>query len=132
MKIIFVIVCIIAIAYFIIANKTKKIGVIEISLVTAKEMIKDPQIVILDVRSSQEFNRGYIEGARNIPVAELEKRINELEAFKNHKILVYCHAGSRSSAASIKLVKYGFPYIYNLKAGISEWVKSGNPAVKPH
>ncbi len=72
--------------------------------------------VILDVRSYEEFEEGFIEGAVLIPVDELESRYSEIE--KYDKILVYCRSGNRSVTASQILLDNGFKEVYNLLGGI--------------
>ncbi len=58
---------------------------IDITPQEAIEMIKkDKNVVILDVRTKEEFSSGHIKGAINIPVQELEERIKELAKYKNN------------------------------------------------
>ncbi len=98
---------------------------------TAYEMIKkEPSLTILDVRTPQEFKEdGHLEGALLVPVQELEKRIGELEPYKNSEILVYCRSGSRSVKASRILASKGF-HPLNLKGGINMWKREALPVVR--
>ncbi|MDD3818556.1 MAG: rhodanese-like domain-containing protein [Actinomycetota bacterium] len=82
--------------------------------------------IILDVRTAGEFKEGYIEGAVNIPVSELESRLDELSRDKS--IIVYCRSGSRSRSAADILVKNGFTHVYNM-GGIVSWINSDYPVV---
>jgi rhodanese-related sulfurtransferase len=66
---------------------------------------------------------GHIKGAVNIPIDELEKRLDELKRYKNFEIIVYCKSGTRSKRASEILVKNGFKRVYNLSGGIIQWKK---------
>lgn len=93
----------------------------------AKEIIenKENNVTILDVRTADEYNTiGHIKNAILIPVQTLESKLNTLEKFKNHKIIVYCASGSRSVSASRILKKNGFTP-YNMNGGISGWKSSG-------
>ncbi len=91
----------------------------------AKDKIdKDKNVLLLDVRTREEFSEGHIAGAMNIPVDELEKRLNELKKYKNFEIIVYRRSGNRSRRASEILVRHGFKYVYNLSGGIIEWRKT--------
>lgn len=95
-----------------------------ISPFQVKEIIeKQKNVIIIDVRTREEFSSGYIKGAINIPVQELEKRLKELENHKNKSLIVYCRSGNRSRTASEILVKNGFKNVYNLSGGIIEWTK---------
>jgi sulfur-carrier protein adenylyltransferase/sulfurtransferase len=79
-----------------------------------KEKKDDFQLV--DVRESFEYETANI-GGLHIPLAELEKRISEIE--KNKKVVIHCRSGNRSKQA-IQLLekKFGYNNLYNLKGGI--------------
>jgi len=72
-------------------------------------------IVILDVRTEEEFKLGSIENAINIPLDELRDRFKELP--KNKKIIVYCGVGLRAYLAIRILMNNGFTEVYNLSGG---------------
>jgi rhodanese-related sulfurtransferase len=108
---------------------TRKKNASEVSASTAAEMIKDPELIILDVRTSHEFSQGHIEGARLFPVAELNEKINELKDFKNGSILIYCLRGNRSRTAYQILKNNGFTNLKNLQGGIMAWIKAGNKVI---
>lgn len=85
------------------------------------------EVIFLDVRTVAEFNGtadqkfGRIKGAINIPVQELETRMNELEKYKNKEIIVYCSHSRRSPRASYMLTQKGFKQVSNMQGGMSEW-----------
>lgn len=89
----------------------------------------DENVTLLDVRTPEEFAQEHIEGATLIPVQVLSEKLSELQSVKGNKIIVYCHSGNRSVAASRLLVKNGFTPL-NLKGGISEWSAKGFPTVQ--
>ncbi|MBM7551201.1 sulfurtransferase TusA family protein [Thalassobacillus pellis] len=76
-------------------------------------------IDILDVREPAEYAFGHIPGAVNIPLGELENRMNELD--KEKELHVICRSGSRSDLAARKLVKNGFRNVINVVPGMAEW-----------
>lgn len=78
-------------------------------------------IIILDVRTKEEFGSGHIPKAKSFPVHEISFRIEELEKFKDKPVLVYCASGGRSPAAIKHLLKNNFTNIYHLNKGISAW-----------
>ncbi len=97
---------------------------LDITPVQAFEKLKkDKDVLLLDVRTREEFKEEHINGALNIPVQEIESRIGELRKYKNFEIVVYCRSGNRSKRASEILVKNGFKKVYNLVGGIIEWKK---------
>src|SRR3989338_2854791 len=64
--------------------------------------------LVLDVREAAEWSSGHITGARHITLGQLEKRMSELEKFKDKPIIVICASGTRSSSACGQLKKSGF------------------------
>lgn len=74
---------------------------------------------LLDVRTPGEFSQGHIDGAVNIPVAELSERLQELPN-RDSNIVVYCKSGGRSGRAQQLLEKSGFKNVLNL-GGMSRW-----------
>jgi rhodanese-related sulfurtransferase len=93
-------------------------------------MQKEKNVIILDVRTPQEYQEGHISNAINIPVQILGQQLDKLNNFKDKKILVYCRSGHRSAIASQILDRAGFKNVYNLKGGLFEWKASGLPLVK--
>lgn len=68
--------------------------------------------VILDVRTPGEFAQGHARGARNIPLAELQARLGELDRAK--PVLACCASGARSGSARAILLKAGFQEVHNV------------------
>ena len=93
---------------------------IDISVEKVHEMLESnpEEIILLDVRTEEEYNAEYIPGAINIPLSDLENRIEELDSSK--AIIVYCKTGSRSRTASETLAQRGF-IVYNMEGGINAW-----------
>lgn len=101
----------------------------EISPLQLCELVeKNPNIIILDVRTSDEFkgkanvnSYGHLNNAINIPIQELENRLKELEKFKDKEIIVYCSHSRRSPRASYLLSIKGFVNVKNMSGGMSIW-----------
>lgn len=75
--------------------------------------------LILDVREAAEYAFGHIEGAKSIPMGELEERMNELD--KEQEIYVLCRTGKRSDFAAQTLANHGFTKVYNVIPGMTSW-----------
>lgn len=87
----------------------------------AKErMDNEKGIVILDVRTQEEYNTGHIKDSILIPVDVLEQKAEENLKDKNVPIFVYCRSGNRSATAANILVKLGYKNVYDL-GGIRNW-----------
>lgn len=91
------------------------------------EKIRDPQVVILDVRTEKEYQEGHIDGAVLIDVKESDF-IKKAEAIlpKDKTIAVYCRSGRRSATAAGMLGERGYQVV-NLKGGIMAWKDAQKP-----
>ena len=78
-----------------------------------EKMSSDANIVLLDVRSQEEYDQGHLDGAMLIPVGELKDRIGELGDNKQAPIIVYCKRGIRSERAKNILEENGFANVVN-------------------
>ena len=106
-------------------------GLPEIDVLNAAAQIQEKQIKVLDVREPSEFATGVIQGAILIPLGEVEKRVADLDAFKDRPIYVVCGSGGRSAQAIKVLSKHGFTKLQNVKGGMNAWRKANLPLVAP-
>ena len=86
-------------------------------------------ILLLDIRSTTDFKRGYghIPDAISIPLLELESRMDELEAYKEKEIVTMCPGGGLSLVAYEILTEAGFKDVKSLTGGTDEWRDKGYP-----
>lgn len=93
------------------------------------ELIEEPNVVLLDVRTPEEFKEGHIEGAVNIDQGQgdfMDKAKAVLSTEKT--IAIYCRSGRRSANAAGRLASEGFKCV-NLKGGIIAWKEANMPVV---
>ncbi|MBT3254387.1 MAG: rhodanese-like domain-containing protein [Candidatus Marinimicrobia bacterium] len=118
---------------FTIGDKVGEIEVVELRQSNYRELgaeeawkivMKNPPL-LLDVRTANEFSRGYIKGAILIPLQDLQARAGELEQYQNQPILIYCATGNRSTTASKILLDKGYKDVMNLRMGIMGWASKG-------
>ena len=88
-------------------------------------IIKNRNVFIVDVRTHQEWNQGYIASASLIPIDSFEKRLAEIP--KNRPVIVYCAVGSRSRVVAQGLSQLGYPEVYNMREGMVGWARNGYP-----
>ena len=91
----------------------------------AEQMKALPQGVVIDARTTKEFEAGHLKDAANYNVLapeEFEQEIATLD--KSTPVFVYCQSGKRSTVAANKLHAAGFSKIYELRGGIVEWRES--------
>ncbi len=99
----------------------------QLSAIEATLLINREDAVIVDVRDLGEYQQGHIPNARHLPLAELPKRTAELDKFKERPLILCCATGTRSASALSTLRKAGFEKLFNLRGGIFEWEKAGQP-----
>jgi rhodanese-related sulfurtransferase len=104
----------------------------DISAADAVKFLKEnPETVIVDVRTSSEYQAGHIAGARLIPVDEIENRLNEVPKEAKH-LLVTCQGGTRSAAACQFLSEKGYMNLMNMYDGMGSWPEKKEIGVMIH
>lgn len=100
----------------------------ECTVLTLNEKIGNEEFHLVDVREYAEFAGGRVEGAKLLPLGELEKRHTELDHAK--PIYVMCRTGRRSGEAQKKLRSLGFTNVINVAGGFEAWKKEDLPFEK--
>jgi hydroxyacylglutathione hydrolase len=88
----------------------------------------DPSLIVLDVRSDDEFADGHIDGALHIMGGMLKDRVQELRG--RGPIAIACGSGYRSTVAASVLERAGFADLVNLTGGMTAWNRAGLPTVR--
>jgi rhodanese-related sulfurtransferase len=97
----------------------------QISVDELHEQLRErARIQIVDVRNRGEYESGHLPGAKNVPLPELEGRLN-VELNPSAKTAVICAGGYRSAAAASLLQRHGFRDLYDVIGGTSAWVGAG-------
>lgn len=88
-----------------------------------KEQIAgDDNAFILDVRTEEEVEEGYIPGATNIDIYKGQEFVDEIEKLdKSKNYYIYCRSGNRSGQAGTLMDQMGFKNTNNLVGGFSDW-----------
>ncbi len=93
---------------------------VKISAQEAKKMMDAGGVVILDVRTQEEYAEGHIADAILLPDSEVASRAAEVLPDKEAPVLVYCRSGRRSALAAQSLKDLGYSRIYDF-GGIQDW-----------
>jgi len=103
------------------SSSTSTATYLDISIEEAQKLLAEgsAQVILLDVRTAEEYNAEHIPEAKSIPLPELEVRIGELD--RSWRIIIYSKNGIQSRTASELLVAHGFEKVYNLLGGIDAW-----------
>ncbi|NUO47381.1 MAG: rhodanese-like domain-containing protein [Polyangiaceae bacterium] len=108
LKTVLVVVVLLLIGYMLITRRG------DVSAAEARRLITGGAKLV-DVRSPGEFASGHIDGAVNIPVQEIERRMSELGP-KDTTVILYCQSGARSALAARRLKDAGYASVHNLGA----------------
>ena len=103
-------------------------GMINVDPQAAVQLI-NADATVLDLRSSESFERGHIVNARNIPFDDLAANRDKIEKMKSKPIVAVCDAGTTSSKVVESLRKSGVDNVYGLKGGIAAWTQANLPLV---
>jgi len=97
------------------------------ALEAASVLDSQPDAVLLDIRTPQEFAEGRIAGSANIDfyAADFRSRLDALD--RDTTYVVYCRSGNRSDSAMDIFADLGFTSVYEVDGGIISWVNSGLP-----
>jgi rhodanese-related sulfurtransferase len=88
----------------------------------ADQMAKDPQAIIVDVRSDMELEEGKIPGAIQCNIQYSSEFMSQIQAMDpNKNYYVYCRSGGRSAQACMLMNASGIKNTYNLLGGITAW-----------
>lgn len=101
-------------------NGSTDTGYKKITSEDAKSIIDSEDVIILDVRTPEEYSGGHIENSVLLPVTEITDKAEDVLPDKDAKILVYCRSGNRSATASKELIAMGYTNVYDF-GGISSW-----------
>lgn len=87
----------------------------------------DARLLVIDVRTAEEFAASHIVGARNIPHDQIEAQASALPARKDAEIVVYCRSGRRSALAQASLQKLGYTRVAHLEGDYIGWQAANRP-----
>ncbi len=85
----------------------------------AEELASSTPPVVIDIRTPREWNASHLRESVNIPLSQLQQRINEVP--RDQRIAVHCAGGYRSSIAASILSQYGITNLIELAGGIAAW-----------
>ena len=102
----------------------------EIGTLETTRLMNTGNALVLDIRGTGEFGSGRIPKSKNIPLAEIDKRIDEIAKFKDKPVVVTCGTNIRANAAIRLLKQRGFADVYQLQGGFGAWQQASLPVEK--
>ena len=106
------------------------VGGDSVSTLQATQLMNRENALVLDLREPAAYAAGHILGARNLPLAELDKRADELEKYKSKAVIVHCDTGGSATRAVGLLKARGFENVVRLAGGFRAWLQGGLPVEK--
>lgn len=106
-------------------------GVRVVPVADAAEVFENQpaDLVVLDVRTPDEFNAGHLEGATMIDFYEADFAAQIAELDRDVPYLLYCRSGNRSGSAADLMQDLGFTNVIDIDGGITAWAGAGEPIV---
>lgn len=104
-----------------------EIGLIDQEALLARMAQKDADLVILDVRTPEEYAAAHVPGAVNVSHDQVAARLPELSAYKSKDVVVYCRTGRRTNLALELLKANGFERLWHLEGDILAWQAQNRP-----
>ncbi len=93
---------------------------VKITAEEAKKMMDESEVIVIDVRTPEEFKEGHVDKALNIPLDQIADEIDKVVPNKDDKVLLYCRSGNRSGQAAKILSDLAYTQIYDF-GGINDW-----------
>jgi rhodanese-related sulfurtransferase len=96
----------------------------------AAKLVAEGKVIVLDVRTVEEFAEGHVAGATNINfmASDFATQVGKLDREKTY--LVHCASGGRSTRCLPQLKQLGFKQVIHLDGGFTAWEAAGNPVAK--
>jgi rhodanese-related sulfurtransferase len=95
----------------------------------ARQRANDASLVVVDVRTAEEYAAGHVPGAINIPHDQVVQRLSQVPTDKD--LVLYCRSGRRTAIAADVLAANGYTRLEHLEGDIAAWLSRGLPLETP-
>ena len=93
------------------------------------QLINQRDAAIVDIRTAEQFRKGHIAGATNLPESQLKSGV-PAALDRQKPVIVVCDAGNKASVTARTLKKAGFGEVYYMQGGLNAWTGANLPLVK--
>jgi rhodanese-related sulfurtransferase len=104
---------------------------LRVSLEEGRQLFESKQVVMYDIREADEHATGVADGARLLPMSQLNQRVGEIPKDPAQPVLVICNTQNRSSKVVQAMKDAGWSNVRYVHGGMSTWAKNGWPMIKP-
>ena len=94
------------------------------------QLMNREKAVVIDVCEPDEFARGHVMGAKNLPLAQIDEKLPQWVKNKSTPVIMVCQVGARSSRAAAAARKLGYENAHSLSGGLRAWVAASMPTEK--
>jgi rhodanese-related sulfurtransferase len=94
------------------------------------QLMNREKAVVIDVCEPDEFARGHVIGAKNLPLAQVDEKLAQLVKNKSTHVIMVCQVGARSARAAAAARKLGYENVQSLSGGLRAWVAASMPTEK--
>ena len=94
------------------------------------QLMNREKAVVIDVCEPDEFARGHVVGAKNLPLGELEAKLSQVAKNKSNPVVMVCQVGARSARAAATAKKLGYENVQSLAGGLKAWQAANMPIEK--
>ena len=98
-----------------------------ISLEETKQLIRNNNVQVVDLRGASEYQAGHIANADNVFVGTLPENLDKIS--KDKKVIIHCQSGDRATIGYSLLTRNGFTNVANFSGSMREWVTAGEPVI---
>lgn len=104
---------------------------LRVSLEEGRQLFESKQVLMYDIREPQEHATGVANGARLLPMSQLNQRVGEIPKDPAQPVLIICNTQNRSGNVVKAMKDAGWTNVRYVHGGMSEWAKKGWPMIKP-
>lgn len=112
---------------FVNLSKVRLLGFREVKPADAVKLINHEDAIVIDTRDAEDFAKGHIVNAINLPFTSLRDRLAEIDGYKERAVIICCQTGRQSAHAGAILRSEGFKSIHKLSGGMMSWQSAGFP-----
>lgn len=94
------------------------------------QLMNREKAIVIDVCEPDEFARGHVIGAKNLPLGQLEEKLAQVVKSKSAQVVMVCQVGARSARAVATARKLGFENVQSLAGGLKAWQAASMPVEK--
>ncbi len=94
------------------------------------QLMNRDKAVVIDVCEPDEYARGHVIGAKNLPLGQLEDKLVQVVKNKSAHVIMVCQVGARSARAAATARKLGYDNVQSLSGGLRAWVAASMPTEK--